>query len=253
MKLPFEVIAMTVLLTAFLSTTNGAQARLMKPLERSAGGPVLGSGPVFDAEIAAPIKAQMLDDLAFIQSIQSNGSVTPFHQAIFGAVNGPSYYQWFTSRVLQVGKDDCGSANAVACVIPSVSDTKIWITDNYIKFSHPQIARLSVVYHEARHTESNHGNWAHATCPTPFVDDLGHEMRSIWTGASLSGEPACDVTPYGSYGSATIFLKNISKFCSNCSDKVKTDAGIYGDDQLNRITDGPSKAAMKNDFQTHLM
>ena len=205
-------------------------------------------GPTFDSDIAPEVKAQMVDDLNFIQSIQSQTQATPMHQQVFGQVNGDTYFKWFASRVLEVGKSDCGSANAVACVIPFESNTKIWITDNYIKFSHPQIARLSVVYHEARHTEAQHGNWSHARCPTPFKDDQGRDMHSIWTGAALAGEPACDITPFGSYGSATIFLKNISKFCSNCGDKVKMDAGIYADDQINRVTDAKSKADMKKDF-----
>jgi cyclophilin family peptidyl-prolyl cis-trans isomerase len=41
----------------------------------------------------------------------------------------------------------------------------------------------------------------------------------------------------GSYGSSMIMLKNISKYCTNCSDKVKLDAGIYADDQFKRIID----------------
>ncbi len=73
-------------------------------------------------------------------------------------------------------------------------------------------------------------------------------MHSIWTGALLEGKPACDITAFGSYGSATIFLKNIAKNCSNCSEKVKADADLYGNDQLGRITDPQSKKNMISDF-----
>jgi hypothetical protein len=82
----------------------------------------------------------------------------------------------------------------------------------------------------------------------PFLDSDGKDMRSIWTGALLQGEPACDITPFGSYGSQTILLENISLNCTNCNSKVKSDAKLYGDDQLNRITDPASKTQMQTDF-----
>ena len=124
----------------------------------------------------------------------------------------------------------------------------MWLTQNFIKFSHPQIARLMVVYHESRHSEVAHGNWAHDTCPTPFLDANGHDMKSIWTGASLAGEPACDSTQFGSYGSSTILLKNVAMYCTNCGDKVKMDADLYATDQLGRIDRPDVKQAMINDF-----
>ena len=43
-------------------------------------------------------------------------------------------------------------------------------------------------------------------------------------------------------------LKNISKYCSNCNDKVKMDAALYADDQLGRIIDAGAKQQMKDDF-----
>ena len=124
----------------------------------------------------------------------------------------------------------------------------MWLTNNYIKFSHPQIARLMIVFHESRHTESQNENWQHARCPQPFLDASGQDMKSIWTGASLAGEPACDTTPYGSYGSSLIMLKNVSKYCVNCSEKVKMDAGIYADNQFTRITDSEARSKIQQDL-----
>jgi hypothetical protein len=141
----------------------------------------------------------------------------------------------------------CGSANAVACVIPWFPN-KIFFTQNYVKFQHPQISRLMVVYHEARHTERENNNWGHARCPVPFLDENGEPMRSIWTGAELAGEPACDVTPFGSYGSSMIMLKNISKYCTTCNEKVKMDAGIYADDQFGRVIDSGARKAIIEDL-----
>jgi len=205
------------------------------------------SGFTFDPDVPADIQAQMTADLNFIKTIKG-GKATPLHQQIFGAVDGATYYKFFDDRVTAIGLNDCGSANAVACVIPFEDPSKMWITQNYIKFSHPQIARMMVVFHESRHTESQNGNWPHATCPTPFLDANGNDMKSIWTGAPLAGEPACDETPLGSYGSSTIMLKNVQKYCANCTDKVKMDAGLYADDQLGRITNPDAKQQMQDDF-----
>jgi hypothetical protein len=205
------------------------------------------AGFTFDSDVPADIQAQMLADLKFVGAIRG-GAGTPLHRQIFGAVDGAVYSKFFDTRVASVGMNDCGDANAVACVIPFEDASKMWLTQNYIKFSHPQIARLMVVFHESRHTETQNDNWPHATCPTPFLDADGKDMKSIWTGASLAGEPACDVTPFGSYGSSTIMLKNIQKFCTNCTDKVKMDAGLYADDQLGRITDDGAKKQMQDDF-----
>jgi hypothetical protein len=203
-------------------------------------------GFTFDNDVPDNIKAQMINDLQFISSIQGSGA-SQIHSQIYGQVNGGAYSNFFETRVMSIGMNSCGSAKAVACVMMS-RPTKMWLTPNFVNFSHPQVARMMVVFHEARHTEVKNGNWAHAECPTPFNDPNGKEIKSIWTGSSLAGEDACDITPLGSYGSSTLMLKNIQKFCVNCSDKVKMDAGIYADDQFKRIIDEQAKQAMRNDI-----
>jgi len=205
----------------------------------------------FDSDVPAEIQEQTHQDLNFMSGIVGTGQ-TQLHQQIFGSMGGSGYKNFFETRVHAVGMSDCGDANAVACVIPFYSSSKIWFTQNYIKFSHPQVARLMIVYHETRHTESQNRNWFHATCPTPFLDDQGREKKSIWTGARLAGKPACDVTPFGSYGSSVILLKNVQKFCSNCNEKVRMDAGIYGDDQFGRIIDAHAREQMTNDLYSVL-
>lgn len=201
----------------------------------------------FDSDVPKNIQTQMVEDLAFMAQITGSGQ-TPFHKEIFTEVSGKAYQQFFESRIFEVGVDSCGGGAAVACVQPFFDPNKMWLTENYIKFSHPQVARSMVVYHEARHSESKNGNWMHANCPRPFLDANGKDMVSIWTGAKLEGQPACDSTYKGSYGSSTIMLKNISKYCSNCNDKVKMDADIYAMDQLNRISKPAVKQSMLNDF-----
>ncbi|MBI5209702.1 MAG: hypothetical protein HY927_07020 [Elusimicrobia bacterium] len=204
-------------------------------------------GYTFDSDVPPAIQAQVRDDLAFIKGIQGT-KATPLHQKIYGKVDGAAYTQFFESRVTGIGMSGCGNGNAVACVMPLMGPSKMWLTQNYIKFSHPQISRMMVVFHEARHTEARHLFWGHATCPDPFKDADGNDMKSIWTGALLAGEPACDKTPLGSYGSSTIMLKNIQKSCANCTEKVRMDAGLYGNDQLDRITDADARREMEADF-----
>ena len=202
----------------------------------------------FDKDVPKDIQTQMVADLGFMNQIEGS-SQTPYHQQIYSAVSGPAYKTFFETRITSVGVDDCGGGPAVACVQPFFNPNKMWLTDNFIKFSHPQVARMMVVYHEARHSESNNGNWMHDTCPRPFLDDKGKDRTSIWTGAKLEGQPACDSTYQGSYGSSTIMLKNIGKYCTNCTDKVKMDADIYAMDQLNRIDRPAVKTAMLTDFE----
>lgn len=204
-------------------------------------------GYEFGSDVPESIRTQITDDLKFMKTIESTDQ-SDLHKQIFQKVDGPTYVEWFESRVTHIGLNSCGGGNAVACVIPFLGSSKIWLTKNYTNFSHPTIAKMMIVYHEARHTEVNNGNWPHATCPTPFVDPQGKEKVSIWTGAKLAGEPACDETPFGSYGSSMILLKNVSKFCTSCSDKVKQDAGLYADDQFGRIIDEDAIKQIKKDL-----
>ena len=202
----------------------------------------------FDNDVPPTIREQITQDMAFMAGL-AGGAASDLHKEIFApSIDGNSYRNFFESRVTAVGMNGCGSAKAVACVIPFMDSSKIWLTQNYVKFSHPQIAKMMVIFHEARHTEDAHGNWSHATCPRPFVDADGKEIKSIWTGSTLAGEAACDSTAYGSYASSMILLKNISKFCTNCTDKVKMDAGIYADDQFKRVIDRASVQAIKKDL-----
>lgn len=203
------------------------------------------SGLKYDSNVAPAVKQQMEDDIDFVQSI--NGSkATPLYLQIFGEMNGTVLTKWLLSRVKAVGYEerDDGAVAYVMRLMP----WKMWLTQNFVQFSHPAIARLMIVYHEARHTEVKHGNFSHATCPTPFLDEQGKDMKSIWTGRLLQGEPACDVTPFGSYGSSTIMLKNVAMNCETCSEKVKMDADLYAADQIGRVTNAKAKEQMKQDF-----
>lgn len=203
------------------------------------------SGLKYDATVTPAVKAQMEDDIVFINSI-NGAKTTPLYSQIFGKMDGAVLTNWLLSRVKAVGYEERNDG-AVAYVM-LLMPWKMWLTQNFVQFSHPAIARLMIVYHEARHTEIKSGGNPHATCPTPFKDEKGNDMKSIWTGRLLQGEPACDISPFGSYGSSTILLKNVAMNCDSCSEKVKMDADIYASDQIGRVTDANAKEQMKKDF-----
>lgn len=149
-----------------------------------------------------------------------------------------------------------GSETAVACVIPLFSPDKMRVTQNFVEMNSPQIARMSVLFHEAKHTEYNapekEGDpdlrfWMHVKCPSPFVDEKNQERMSIWTGAPLAGVDGCDMVADGAYGTVVVMLKNISKYSTNTSEKLKADAEIYANDQQIRVTDAAAHEKLLKD------
>jgi|SRR6185312_4154637 len=203
----------------------------------------------FDADVPSAVQAQFQSDLAFINQVQGSGQ-TPLHQQIFGSVSGASYKKFFESRVVSVGLSECGGGGGVvACVIPSVDPHKMWLTNNFVMASIPMVARLMTIYHEARHTEAKNNHWDHATCPVPFLDKNGKDILGIVSGVKMEGRPACDDTVFGSYGSSTIMVKNLAKYCTNCNDKMKMDATIWSDDQAKRLSNPLAAAQLAKDFK----
>jgi hypothetical protein len=204
----------------------------------------------FRSDVPISVKNQMIDDLKFVDQIQGNMQ-TPFHRSLFGSLKGQNYKVFFEKRISAVAMDDCGSPNTIACVLTYYKPINImWLTENYYKFSQPSIARVMTIFHEARHTENKNNNWFHADCPIPFLDENGKDRISLWTGVKLEGLAGCDETAFGSYGISVIMLQNISKFCTNCSEKIKMDADIYSSDELNRMYLPTVKKSMQNDFNT---
>jgi hypothetical protein len=179
---------------------------------------------------------------------------SPLHQKIFG---NESYLAWFNKRIKRISVGSCmGSETAVACVIPLFSPDKMRVTQNFVEMNSPQIARMSVLFHEAKHTEYNapekEGDpdlrfWMHVKCPSPFVDEKNQERMSIWTGAPLAGVDGCDMVADGAYGTVVVMLKNISKYSTNTSEKLKADAEIYANDQQIRVTDAAAHEKLLKD------
>jgi len=208
--------------------------------------PPSAAAPVFDKDVPAGLQRQLLEDLAFAGSL-SGRNTSPLHNSIFGQMGGPSYTGFFSSRIKMVGLYDWNKTPVVACVIPAISPSKMWLTDSYIKSGHPQIARLMIVFHESRHADPENENWRHVNCPDPFRGPDGRDLLSSLTGVPLAGKRGCDVSALGSYGASVIMLKNIQRYCTNCTEKVRMDAGLYADDQLIRIVDAAARKTIRDD------
>lgn len=204
----------------------------------------------FDRSISQATKTQILQDLDFVKNIQGQNGSNLYHQIFTNqTVNGPELLNFFDQRIKNFSMNSCGGGNAVAaCVIPWMDSSTMWITPNYVKNNIPQIFRISIIYHESRHTEDDNGNWGHATCPTPYLDDNGKDIVGIISGTKMAGMPACDTTVLGAYGLQAVLLKNIEKNCTNCNEKIQMDAKLFGDDSIYRISNIPARTQLKNDL-----
>ncbi len=204
----------------------------------------------FNADVPPALQTQMLGDLQMVQAIQGNGGGTPIFASMFSTpLVGQSLIQFFTSRIQNVGLNDCGGGAAAACVRPNINNTTMWLTPMFVNMQIPQVYRVSIVFHESRHTEVRNGYWSHAICPTPFRDSHGQDIRGIISHTLMQGLPACDVTPYGAYALQAELLKNIQFYCANCTDKLRMDAKLFGDDTVNRISDPRALQALSKDVQ----
>ncbi|CAN5385210.1 hypothetical protein BH10BDE1_BH10BDE1_22460 [soil metagenome] len=205
--------------------------------------------PTFSSAVPADVVKQTLDDLTVVQGLQGSGA-TPLYSKIFGSnLDGANLNNFFSTRIASFDMDDCGGGPAVAaCVQPYYDPHIMWLTQNYVTYKIAQIFRIGVIFHESRHTESAGGFWSHVNCPTPFKDPQGNDIRGIISGTLLQGQPACDTKLLGAYALEAIFLKNVELYCTNCSQKVKMDAKLYGEDGVLRISDAKANADLRKDL-----
>ena len=205
----------------------------------------------FDFNFPEKQEKMIRQDMDFMKSL-SGDTATPLHQQIFKSVtlSGKSYENYFNSRVNIFGFSECSDdAAVIACVNPLSDVNKMWITTHYTTFNMPQVYRVSVMIHEARHTEGAHDFYFHEKCPTPFLDESGKDVKGIFSGVKLEGQEACDNIVTGAYGVEAIFLKNIEKHCLNCNEKVRMDGRIYGDNLIIRIINPSAREALRRDFK----
>jgi hypothetical protein len=193
---------MFAILTTFLTISFSASAQ--SPVK-------------YAREVPASVRQTIDADLNFLYSFELSGQ-TPLHSEIFGQARGTAYKQFFEKYVKEIGFHDCGDGTSVACAFPGSDSDKIFLTAHYL--SSPKtnsVTRLSSLFHETRHLDSNSANWPHEMCPTPFLDEQGKDIIGIVSGLKMEGLEACDWSVYGSYAITAIMFYNIARFCSNCS------------------------------------
>lgn len=204
--------------------------------------------PAFSTNVPEGIRTQMRQDFAFLSTL--NGSRTSeLYTEFFGGrtLQGSDLVAFFTKRIARVELGNCGLGPAVACVKYILDPNKMWLTPVFQTINVPQLLRVSVLLHEARHSESDNDNWTHITCPVPFRDEFGRDNVSIFSGAKLEGQPGCDETPMGAYGLQVVLFRNIERACANCNQKLRMDARIFGDDMVKRIINPAAKRSLQDD------
>lgn len=203
----------------------------------------------FTKTITADMRKLVIADLNSLYAIKSNG-VSPLHRKVFGPVRGADYKSFFTYRIDSFNYDAEEVSGAIAYV--GFMPYQMNITPYYRPEKIPLIARLSLFLHEARHSEDENNSWPHSLCPKPYLDAQKLDVRSIYSGLKLEGQDACDSVALGAYGVQAIFLSNIARFCTNCSDKTKVDSVLYSKHSELRITKSEPNISLEIDSKTQL-
>lgn len=188
------------------------------------------------------------EDLEFLFSLKLD-AVTPLHHLVFGGAGGDAYRSYFHTRAKSIRRS-LSSYAAYAFVAPYNSPgyhDRIAVTSKFFELS--QLMRISVLVHEARHSEVDHDYWHHVTCPSPYLDERGIEMRTK-EGVSLAGRrQACDQSAMGSFGVVVIMLNGIANHCTNCSEEIRHEAAFLSQDIVKRIIDPSERKRLTDDLE----
>lgn len=206
-------------------------------------------GLSYEPSVPPQLAQRIRADLGFVELIRG-GPATPLHRKVFGETLGTDDLIWFENRVERIGYTHAiGEQRGTTAYNDSADGQRhhIVVTDWFARPDMPQIARISILFHEARHSEESGAYWPHRKCPKPFRDANGREMRSSYTGLPLAGEYACDATALGAYGVSVIMLMNLAHSCQNCNEKVRNDAAFYAADQLQRLLLRSDRERIKDD------
>jgi hypothetical protein len=188
--------------------------------------------------LSSELKEKVENDLSFLENIVS-AHTSPLHESIFGKVDGLSYKKWLEDRVSVISLDlnvPCeNKSTTTECISDETGGAPkpLKISHSFYETNIPQVARASVLFHQARHLETNGTeSYPHVACPIPFA--LGQQ---------------CDQNAQGAYAIQSIFLMNLSKNCADqsCNSKTRADASIYADQFRMRVINPSDRKAMKDD------
>jgi hypothetical protein len=155
-------------------------------------------------------KSAIKKDLKALASLKG-GAGSPLHQEIFrGPVEGETYVSWFTDRIKRIVYSPCMNSERIIAAASSRGD--MFVAGRYFDarsvndaqgVSDPQLYRLSVLLHEARHVEG----FDHVACTLkkkvsgdPFALPNSYDTDN------------CDNTEVGAYGTQVIFMYNVAQF-----------------------------------------
>jgi|GEM_PF-2695520 len=194
----------------------------------------------FDTNVSPALKSLIQSDLQALSLVEGNGQ-SNLQMKLWGPFNGKNLSGQFLQKFRTVSvfdADDCG----LLCVIPSFSHNTIYMNPNYYPGIEPMVARWAQ-YLFATKVEQT----PPVTCPTPFLDDQGHDVVSMYSHIKMEGTDNCDNSVYGAYASVAVLLSNIASYCSNCSLETKTSAKSLSLYYLQKVIDPDAKALILKD------
>lgn len=198
--------------------------------------------------VPAPVITSLQNTFALIRDLRGTAS-SRLHDGIFGAIDGQNYLRFVSERIEEIAYEPIPHSNTQVAFVRGAEPTVLYITSNTDASRVPLIYFLDVLVHEARHAEHGVLSYAHVSCPIPFVDFEGNEVRGIITGNPIAGRRACDTTADGPYGIVATLMKNIEHQCETCTEKVRMDAKLFGDDDARRVIDRSSYNELREDIR----
>jgi hypothetical protein len=168
----------------------------------------------------------------------SFSNVSPLFQKIFDGQEAADVTRFFLKRVTSFSWDP--SLTDIILASASPGTTHITVGPALLNSSIPQVYRISTFIHEARHNESK--RWGHVPCKSDYsfkLDDI------VFPETRLAQALFCDRYANGAYGVQYVFLRAIVNSCTNCTEKMKLDAKLYGDyEALVRIDNSSAAEAL---------
>lgn len=202
----------------------------------------------FEGSFPPRLRREILSDFGFLDSIQGNRA-TPLHQKIFG--EGPLDGRRYTQFLRKYIRTFTFSSAESPYQVTTDGDRNVFVFSSYLHFARhvSQFSRAVNFLHEAYH---NSGKFHHTKCPTPFRDERGHDIVTTVGGIPLAGLYACDNSFEGSYAIEIIMAKNIERYCDNCSENLRREAGAYADDLMKRIVGQARSALIRDVYEEQL-